>query len=72
MLLGNSWKQVCGGSSVDVRHEWSPQPSPSPAVGAEVEAVNRDRLTLLHLAILREREEAGMFLLESGASFQRM
>lgn len=34
--------------------------------------MNRDRMTLLHLAILRECEEAGMFLLRNGASFQRM
>lgn len=53
-------------------HQTHHSPPPLPAVGAEVEAVNRDRLTLLHLAILREHEEAGMFLLENGASFQRM
>lgn len=60
--------ELCG---CDVLCEWSVLSAVCPT-GAEVEAVNRDRLTLLHLAILRECEEASMFLLKNGASFQRM
>jgi ankyrin repeat protein len=40
--------------------------------GAEVEAANKENLTLLHLALLREQEEAAIFLLDSGANFKKM
>ena len=37
-----------------------------------MEAANKENLTLLHLALLREQEEAAIFLLDSGANFKKM